>query len=409
METIIGVEISHARAPLSVREKVSIPLAEVGTVIDQLRATAAEVFVLSTCNRCSVYAVAANAEPIVQMFHSLCGEDIEPYIAVYQGERAVQHLFATAAGLESQIVGETEILHQIRQAYAVAQEREAIGTLLDEVLRRALHAGKRVRAETALGRRSTSAAALVSEVVRRAFPATAHVSVLIFGTGEMGRLLAGQLAKHGNVRLCIASKSSARAAELASVWDAHALVTAEAVRQLSQFDVVIGATETAEYIVHCADVQHRATPLLLFDLGLPRNVEPIAVKQQSVVLYNLDDVQHWAEQNRTEQERELPKAWDILAEEVEEAMEWQQLRTVAPVLSLLWQQLDEIRQDELRWALPKLGELDSKQQEIIEKLSYRIVRKIAKSPIHTIREYALQPTENNERIRAFKQIFGLEQ
>lgn len=408
METVIGVEISHARAPLSVREKVCISLAELDGVIDRLREKVAEVFVLSTCNRCSIYAIASTAEPVVQVFRSLCKEDIEPYMAVYRGEAAVRHLFATAAGLESQIVGETEILHQIRQAYARAHESRAIGALLDELVRRALRAGKRVRAETALGRRSTSVASMVSEVVREFFPAAAAVSALVIGTGDIGRLLAGQMARLGNISLTIASKSSARAAEIADVWDAHAVDFATIAQHLAKFDVVIGATETTEYIVRCADIGQRVTPLLLFDLGMPRNMEPALADQQGVLLYNLDDVKDWAQQSEEERKGELPKAWAILAEEVEEVMDWQRLRTVAPVLSLLWEQLNEIRQDELQWALPKMGKLDSKQREIVEKLSYRIVRKLARSPIHTIREYARQPLDNSERIDAFKQIFGLE-
>ena len=431
---ILGIEVSHRQAPLALRERLSFPEEQIPEALRSLkerrlwqevllsegivrqpdctlqcaacpRAVQLEVAILSTCNRAGIYSLGGCPEPLARFLVAYKGcppEELRPHAVVYEGRALVEHLFAVAAGLESQVLGEPQILGQVRRAYELAARAEAVGPILDKLFRRAIHTGKRVRAETGLGRRPASLASVAVELASRVHPDLSQAKALLIGTGEMGRLVARLLRERGVQALWVASRSPERAERLSRSLGARPVDFQRLEERLDEIDILISATEVAEGYVLRADrlkprCEERDRELLLIDLGVPRNLDPEIKGLPGARLHDLDDLKALSEEGRKFREREIPKAWAIVREEAEAFWRWLHERRASPLIRALHERAERIRREQLKWALPKLGALNDHQRKVIETLTTRLVSKLLHSPTAQLRTLARRASFHDER------------
>lgn len=402
IEEIIAIELSHQRAPIYIREQFNMENEAISNTIDELRQQG-DVFVIPTCNRLSFYASGKYISHILEFFKRFHAE--EDHLRIFRGKEAVGHFFHTAAGLDSQALGEHQILGQIRKSYDKARKDQKLQPVLDELIRKAIYTGKRVRNETGIGRSSTSLAGIAWEGILQRYQDLDKLNVLVYGTGEMATLMLKLLQKGNFNNLYISSNSLERAIETASYYQAKGIENDETPYYINQCDIIIGATSAEEFVVSKEEVENNNKAQYFIDLGMPRNFDPALKTVENTELDDLDRLKEITAESIAERESEVPKAIEIIDEELGEFEAWLNTLNATPVIKSFSKQLDEIRREELEWALPKMGDLDEKQKEILEKLSHRIISKISKQPYQSIRKMAID--EEEKSLETFKEIFGL--
>jgi glutamyl-tRNA reductase len=406
MHRLVGIEISHQKAPLAIREKISLSNEDVAGVLTAFKKTMPEVFVISTCNRLSVYALTDDMTPIFDFFREF--GTLDPYLSVFDHDTsAIRHLFATACGLESQAIGEHEILGQIKKSYALAQEVKSVGPVMDELIRRAISVGKKVRNQTAIGQYPVSLASVSYEVLKDIYPDFSKTSVLVLGTGEISNLVLKIISKKPFKKLYIASRSFRRAETMQSLYKGQAVAMEDIRSILPDVDVVIGATHTNAYVLHKEDFENIHQNITLVDIGLPRNFDPEIKMLQRVKLFDLDDLKSITDRGLQKRQEEVPKALDIIADEIADFAYWINTRQVSPIITAYYEKLETIRDEELKWALPKMGNLDESQRKIIENLISRVTRRVSGKPIEKLRHFSQEPHIEKNPIDTFKELFDL--
>jgi glutamyl-tRNA reductase len=338
---VIGA--THHRAPLAVREKLSLS-AEAATALQQEFAAIdglREFTVLNTCNRVEFYGVAASAGAAARISAAFCArQQFEPaefdkVRLLLQGRDAVQHLLEVSAGLDSQMLGETEIFGQVKDAYAAAQSRGFTGPVLNRVFQKGFQAAKHVRTNTAITEGQVSVANVAVDLALSIFGRLEEARILLLGAGEIGEKTAKAFRSRGAAGLTVASRRLERAMELARTLDASAMPFEQREARLAEFDVVVCATSAPDLVVSLAATQaamHKrpARPLFFIDQALPRDIDPAVAEIENVFLYNLDDLARIAEENRAAREAEIAKCRAIDAEKADAL--WRQ---VAPQIEAL--------------------------------------------------------------------------
>lgn len=418
MEKIVGVELSHRFAPIDVREQMALNDEQTMQALADLKKIYSEVFIIATCNRLSLYAFGENyygLEDYLKRFGNF-----SQYLTVLPDtEIAIKNLFSTAAGLESQAIGEHQIVGQIRAALALARKMKTIGPMLDEMIRHAVHTGKRARLETNIGRHSASLATVGFELIEQHGYKLEDSSLLVVGTGNMANLVATILDRTKIKKLLIASHNLERASQMAKEWGGEAIDIKHLFRYVSQVDIMIGGTqgevnllsEAAITDSKCTRAQFAfkaSEPKLLIDFGLPRNFNPGLKNLEGLTLYDLDDIKKMTFESLLKRHDEIPKATEIVEDEVQKFTSWYYNRKASPVLEAYWHSLQETKESELSWLLPKMGDLTPAQIELLEKFSHRMVRKISKRPMEVIHELSYNMHEQDNPINTVKKVFGLE-
>jgi len=331
---VIGA--THHRAPLEVREKLSLSVEGAAALQAELAGIAGlrEFAVLSTCNRIEFYGVAADREAAARVTAAFCARqqfdtiEFEKIRLSLRGPEAVQHLLEVAAGLDSQMLGETEIFGQVKEAYAHAQARGSTGPVLNRVFQKGFQAAKNVRTNTAITEGQVSVANVAVELALTIFGGLKETRILLLGAGEIGEKTAKAFQSRGAAALTVASRRFERAMELATVLGASAMPFEQREARLAEFDVVVCATSAPGTVVSlaAADASIRkrpARPLFFIDLALPRDVDTAVAELQNVFLYNLDDLAKIAEENRAARQAEIAKCRAIVSEKA--AALWRQV------------------------------------------------------------------------------------
>ena len=437
---IVSVEIDHKAAPLRLREQVSLDAHEIPETLGELlsgiglasipilhlecgdecqrcsRAQFGEAAILSTCNRTGLYAVGGCAEPLARFLAGRNGtapDQLHRHLNVYENRAAVRHLFATAAGLESQVLGEPQILGQIRDAYDRARDADALGPLFDTFFRRAIQVGKRVRTETELGRHPASLGSVAVDLASQIHADFADATAVLLGTGEMGRLVARHLHKNGLTSFRIASRTPARAAELAAEFGARSLDTDRLNGVLSDTDILISATSPGkDYVVTAEQVgqalrSRKGRPLLFIDLAVPRTLDPQIREIENAYIHDLDDLKAVKDASQQKRASAIPDAERIVEEETEAFMSWLRQRRATPLIKSLRRQAEEIRRNELDWARSKLGSLSDDQEEMLQALTHRMMNKWLHRPTIQLKELA-ERSETCEPFSVARELFDLE-
>lgn len=419
---IAVVGLSHKTAPVEVREKLSIPEHQHDAAIAHLRSYPhiQEAAILSTCNRLEIYVVTTESEHGIREVTQFLSEHsklpshaLRPHLFVLLHQDAVMHLMRVASGLDSLVLGEGQILAQVKNTHKLGQQHNGIGRILNQLFKHAISAGKRVRTETSIGTGAVSISSAAVELAQIKVPNLAACRVAIIGAGKMARLLVQHLISKGAVEICILNRSLQRAEELANQFKEAELrlcLLSEMSEVLACSDLVFTSTASTHPILDRAKLESCLAPnqpLMLIDISVPRNVDADVNDLDAVQAFNVDDLKAVVAQNQESRRQMAMEAEVILDEELEtfEAW-WRSLETVSTI-SCLREKIETIREQELEKALSRLGtEFAEKHQEVIEALTRGIVNKILHDPMVQLR--AQQDIEARRKaMQALEMLFNL--
>ena len=413
--------VSHKTAPVEVRECLAFRDEALPAALADLkrREGVAEALILSTCNRVEVTVTtedSADPRAIVDAFladHKAVSPDtIGPHLYRYEGRDAIHHLFRVAASLDSMVVGEPQILGQLKAAYAAAKDSGAVCGWLEGLLARAFSVAKRVRSETGIGQMAVSVSYAAVELARKIFGSLANRTVMIAGAGKMSELAARHLRSSGASHVFVTNRTHERALEMAALFQGTPVEYTRFVAMLPEVDILIASSGAPHYILHKDEMQRviaarRNKPMFLIDIAVPRNIEPSVNEIDNVFLYDIDDLQEVVNANLRERLKAAERAEELVAEEVERTMARLKVAEVTPTIIGLQEQLEQIRAGEIEKARRKYGPFTPEQEQAIEALTHGIMNKIAHGPISEIRSHAGHP-EGAHVIAAIRKAFHLQ-
>jgi len=410
---IIAVGVSHKRTPVEVRERLAFNSSHLPYLFERLKATEkcarsdAEVrssisgcVILSTCNRTEIYAASKDVDAALSKVWNLLAtesgmevEQLQNYLYNLTCQQAITHLFRVTAGLDSMILGETEILGQVAKAYQIAAENSASNSALNVLFQKALKLGKQVRTETRIAYGASSVGSAAVELAKQVFDDIQNHSVLLIGAGEIGRLVAGSLAANSTSQVTVCNRSHDRAQELASQFDGHAAPFEKLCDCVSVADLIVSCTAAPDYVITKAQLaslmeEREGKPIFLIDLAVPRDIEPESSQLEHAYLYNIDDLQSVVDENLKERVIEAKKAENIVEKAVDNFLKWLNSSSVVPAIKALCEKGGEIRDAELKKALSKLGPLTEREEKILRSMANSIVNKLLHNPIVHLRKYA---------------------
>ncbi|MBW4450336.1 MAG: glutamyl-tRNA reductase [Spirirestis rafaelensis WJT71-NPBG6] len=420
---IAVVGLSHKTAPVEVREKLSIPEPQTESAIAHLASYPhiQEVAILSTCNRLEIYIVTPETEQGIREVTQFLSEysklpvvSLRQHLFMLLHQDAVMHLMRVSAGLDSLVLGEGQILAQVKHTHKLGQQYNGIKTILNRLFKQALTAGKRVRTETSIGTGAVSISSAAVELAQMKVQNLAACRVTILGAGKMSRLLVQHLISKGAAKICILNRSMERAAELARQYPQQNIQThpmSAMISVIAESDLVFTSTSATEPILDRAKLEMVLAPnqpLMLFDISVPRNVHADVNEVENVQAFNVDDLKAVVAQNYESRRKMAQEAEGLLDEEAEAFdIWWRSLETVTTI-SCLRNKIETIREQELEKALSRLGsEFGDKHQEIIEALTRGIVNKILHDPMVQLR--AQQDVDARRRcMQTLQMLFNLD-
>ena len=420
--SVVAVGLNHRTVPLSALEPMTVSSARLPKALHDLAAqeNLTEVVILSTCLRTEIYAVAHRFHPAMADIRNFLSawsgqppEDFAGQLYEYHDEAVARHLFRVAAGIDSAVLGESEILGQVGTAWAVAHEHRTAGPALSMLFRQALEVGKRVRSETAIARGTTSLSQAAVSLARDELGSLSGLTTVVMGAGEMGeamaQALAGALDEDG--QLLVVNRTLDRATELAARCGGRAVEWSSLASALVQADVLLASTGSPEVLFEAADLepllaQRAGRPLLIVDIAVPRDVDPTVGELPGVTLLDMDDLSQFASQAMDGRRAELPQAQAIVAEEVQRYVDVAAQRQVAPLVASLHDKAEEVRVAELRRFARRLAELSPAQAQAVEALTKGIVAKILHDPTVAVKSSAGGPA-GEQLAQAMRRLFDL--
>lgn len=414
---LIGV--NHKSAPIEVRERLAIPESRIAEALRRLLDCPGveEGLILSTCNRVEVLAHSSSGSMDLRRFLrdylGLESSDYESQLYEYSESEAIRHLFRVASSLDSMVVGEPQILGQVKDAYASARAAGAVHSKLDLLLTRAFAVAKRVRTETAIGSSAVSVASVAVELAKKIFGSLEGKHVYLVGAGKMSELAARHLLAHGATSIFVANRTYDRAAYLAAKFNGEAILFEELYETCDRADIVITSTGAPFAIFRREHgelflARRKNRPMFFIDIAVPRNVDPEMNKLDGIFLYDIDDLQQAASTNASDRRKEAEKAEEIIASEVERFQAYLHTLQVVPTIVSLQDHLETIRQMEIERVRGRLGSLSAEQELAIDALTRGIVNKIMHTPISTLKT-AARETEATTVVDLVRRLFNLEE
>jgi len=397
---LIGV--NHKSAPLELRERLAIPESRLPDTCRDLNAYPGieEGMVISTCNRVEIVTHttngAADLRGFLHHYFHLEAEELDPHLYEFRGKEAVRHLFRVASSLDSMVVGEAQILGQVKEAYATARAIGAVRGQLDQLFSRAFAVAKRVRSETAVGSSSVSIASVAVELAKKIFGSLEGKTVFVVGAGKMSELAARHLMAHGCTSIFVANRTYERAIGLAQKFNGQAIKFDDLYNTCDRADIVITSTGAPHAIFRREHGEQflsrrKNRPMFLIDIAVPRNIEPEVNDLANVFLYDIDDLDKTVKSNIEGRKVTAIEAEEIIREEVERMMQRLKTREVAPTIVSLQEQLESVRAHEIDRMRSRLGTMTPQQEEAVEAITRGIINKIAHGPITELRRSAANP------------------
>lgn len=419
-ENIVIIGVNHKTAPVAVREKLAFSGDCSGPLLTLMNIEGCrECCFLSTCNRVEVIFVANNpaiAAVAVRGFlfanSGLTDGEAQQYSYLHQGQDAVTHLYQVAASLDSMVVGEPQILGQLKQAYREAVEQKTTGVILNRLLHKSFSVAKKVRTETNIGGSAVSISYAAVELAKKIFGGLRDKSVLLVGAGEMAELAAEHLVRQGIGRVIVANRTVERAAKLARRFNGTAVGLAELTTQLAEVDILISSTGATDLILTKDEVkplmrQRKNRPLFLIDIAVPRDLDPELNDLENVYLYDIDDLKNVVDVNKADREKEALRAEGIVAVEVVKFEQWLVGMELAPTITDIRQKANAIREAEVAKTLSSLKSLSEEERRSVELLANAIVNKLLHEPMVFLKNSS--PHDNPQLKLAFvRQLFGLD-
>jgi len=422
MQRLVLLGLNHTTAPLEVREKLAFDSAGRADALQRFKQhfPECEVVLLSTCNRVELYTArqvhghprAQEMAEFLAAFHSIPLDAFQPHLYEKSERAVVEHLFSVASSLDSMVLGETQILGQVREAYEASRQHAAAGALLHPLMQRAVAVGKQVLHETKLADGRLSIASVAVDYARRIFDHFQDKTVLCIGAGKMANLVLRSFAGLSPQRLLICNRDPIKAEKMAAQFNGEAAAFEQLAAHLSAVDIVITSTGSARPIItrkQFTDIQRRRRyrPIFLIDIAVPRDVEASVGELENVYLYNLDDLQQVVSQTMQGRTGAIEEAQKIVSAAVDEYVLSQRTRAMGPVIDQLYKRYHEMAQEEAARTISKLPNVGDAERAHLEDLARRIVNKFLHDPIHALRNADELHVPANQYLHAMEQLFKL--
>jgi len=418
---ILALGLNHRTAPVEIREKLAFPEDVQPEALVRLveNYELREAAILFTCNRSEIYAVSEEGDEGLEEARRFLAESqgvdvhaLQPHLYAFSDRETALHLFRVACGIDSLVIGESQILKQVRDALERAQQNGSARLLVNELFQRSLRVGKRARTETDIGRGRLSISTAAVELAGQIFGDLESCSSLLLGAGEMGELTAQYLVDSRVRRLWVANRTRERAEELARRFGGEVADFADFPARLAEVDIVISSTAAPGFVILPAAVrramrQRRGRPLFLIDIAVPRDVDPQIRDLDNVFVFDIDDLEQVVESNRQEREQEIRQVQTLIEEEIEDFLHWFNALGTGPLIRGLRQRAEELRQVELdRWT-GKLRHLSEEDRRTVEGLLRGYANKLLHLPLVQIRELANEE-DGYIRLDTVRRLFGLD-
>ena len=391
---VLVAGLNHNTADIEVREKVAFNGSKLQEGLVELKNLphVDEVVILSTCNRMELYAGVKDTEKasesikiFISEFHNIDRSLLDKAIYVYDDVDAVRHIFRVASSLDSMVIGEPQILGQLKEAFEFALEKKTTGILLNKLMKKAISVAKRVRSETRIAENAVSISFAAVELAKKIFTDLSAKVFMLLGAGEMAELAAKHLMSNGVKEVIVANRRYERACELAKEFSGRPVALDNFLREMVHSDIVICSTGAPNYIVVKEQMQkvmkeRKQRQVFIIDISVPRNIDPKINDLDNVYLYNIDDLQGIVDANMFERQKEAEKAERIIEEEIEPFFQWLSSLDSVPTIVALREKMEKIKNDEMEKLLNRLPDLDEKQRKAIEYMASSIVNKLIHPP-----------------------------
>ncbi len=419
---IIAVGLNYRTAPVAVREQFAFAERDLPEALRQLIGTQSimECVVVATCNRTEIYAVVDR--------HHLCGHYIRSFMEkwfklprqhftnhlyMYEDEKAIEHLFRVTSGLDSMVIGETQILGQVKSAFTLAQQQKTTGTLFNMLFKQAVTMAKRAHTETSIGESAVSVSYAAVELGKRIFGQFNKKTVMVIGAGETGELTAKHLYANGAERVIVVNRTVERAIALADKFGGAAWSLDDAAQRLHEADIIISSTGASEFVLTRAQVaaamqRRKSKPLFMVDIAVPRDLDPSIAAVENVFLYDIDDLEGIVESNLEHRRQEAAKIEAMISEEMELFATWYKTLGVVPLIRALQTKAADVHEETMKSLTNKLPDLQEHELKVIRKLTKSIVNQMMQDPILRIKEMAGEKRAD-EAMDMFVKLFALEE
>ena len=418
---LIIVGVNHKTTPVEIREKLAFTKGKIEESVDRLFdfPDIVEHTILSTCNRVEIYARASSQDSAINSikqficeFHELSLIELEEHFYSYINEEAVEHLFRVSSSLDSMVLGEAQILGQVKDAYSLAKNLRSTGVILNQLFEKAFTIAKKVREETGIAERSVSISSAAVELAQKIFDDLENHTVMLVGTGEMAELAAKHLISYGVKTVYVTSRTYERAANLARTLNGSALDFESFKHELYRADIVITSTSAPNFIikkdfVEKAIQERKNKPIFFIDISVPRDIEPDINDLENVYLYDIDDLHVVVSANMKEREKEAQNAMHFISQEVTKFNNWLGALDAIPTIVEIRNRVENIRRQEVEKTLKKIPNLSENDKEVLRHMSSSIVNKILHKPTIKLKQQT-QSEDGQIYLKAIRHLFHLD-
>lgn len=419
---ILVVGLNHRTAPVEVREKFSLTEQELPEALEQLKQTKSilECVIVGTCNRTEIYVVVDRLHlcghfirSFMEQWFNIPNKKFSQHLYIYEDQAALDHLFRVTSGLDSMIIGETQIIGQIRSSFLLAQKLKTTGTMFNTLFKQAITMAKRAHSETTIGENAVSVSYAAVELGKRIFGHFNDKNVMIIGAGKMSELTIKNLYANGVNKVIVVNRTIEKAASLAEKIKGIYCSFDQINDYISDIDIIISSTGASEYVLTREQVQavmqkRKSRSLFMIDIAVPRDLDPQISELSNVFLYDIDDLEGIVQSNLEQRRVEAQKIEEMIVEEIDIFQMWYKTLGVGPVIRALQDKSAAIHEETMESLLKKLPDLDARQVKVIRKLTKSIVNQMNHDPILRIKEMAAE-RNGDEAIEMFSKFFALEE
>ncbi len=419
---ILAVGLNHHTAPVNIREKFAFENEALPEALRMLRESKSifECAIISTCNRIELYVATDQlhtgrhyTKDFLSKWFDLAPEAFAPYLFIKENNEAIKHLFKVTCGLDSMVLGETQILGQVRDSFKLAQQAGTTGTLFNELFKEAVTLGKRAHAETEINDNPVSTSYAAVELAKQIFGSFHDKHILIMGAGKMSELTARHLTSHGAAKISVMNRTIEKAAQLASQFHGEGVTFDEKEASLEQADIIISSTGSKDYILQYNDVlkssrKRKGRPLFIVDIAVPRDIDPEVHDIDGVFLYDIDDLEGIVHANLEERKGAAQVIEGMITTQLAAFQQWLDMLGVVPVMNALRQKSLRIQAETMQSLERKLPQLSDREKKVLSKHTKSIVNQMLREPIQKMKEMAGNP-DRDQMLELFTDIFGIEE
>jgi glutamyl-tRNA reductase len=418
---ILVVGLNYQTAPVEIRERLTFNPAQIGDAMKQLKdkKSILENIILSTCNRTEIYAVVDQVhtgryyiKEFLSEWFDLDQQEFSPYLFIYEQEGAIEHLFKVTCGLNSMILGETQILGQVRSSFLTAQEEMTIGTVFNQLFKQAITLAKRAHSETEIGANAVSVSYAAVELAKKVFGRLENKHVLVLGAGKMGELAIQNLHSNGARKITVINRTFVKAQDLASRFNGEAKSLNELDCALIDADILISSTGSNDYVLTkemmvLIEKRRKGKPLFMVDIAVPRDLDPKIAELESIFLYDIDDLEGIVEANLQERKAAAETILIMIEKEIVEFNQWVKMLGVVPIISALREKALSIQSETMQSLERKLPHLSERDIKVLNKHTKSIINQLLKDPILQAKELAAEK-DAEQALGLFMKIFNIE-